>query len=210
MCVAVQIALVRLLHSWRIIPTAVTSHSSGEVASAYAAGAVTLERAMAIVYFRGELAGDIGVYITGKGGMVAVGLGTEDAVKYINRVTAGKVGVACINSPNSVTISGDVSAVEELETFLQEDKVFARRLKINAAYHSHHMEALGEPYLAFLNHLSQPEDSLLEDVIYSSPTTGKRMNSIKQINDPNHWCEEFDSTSAVCRGISEYVLRKYG
>jgi acyl transferase domain-containing protein len=142
---------------------------------------------MAIVYFRGELAGDMGLYITGKGGMVAVGLGTKDVAKYLSRVTAGKLGVACINSPNSVTVSGDVPAVEELETFLKEDKVFARRLKINAAYHSHHMEALGKPYLAFLGQYPQPEESNLEDVIYSSPTTGRRMNSIKQINDPNHW-----------------------
>ncbi|KAH8799819.1 hypothetical protein F5884DRAFT_905307 [Xylogone sp. PMI_703] len=187
MCVAVQVALVRLLRSWGVVPVGVTSHSSGEVASACAAGAISLERAMAIVYFRGELAGDMGLYITGKGGMVAVGLGTEGVAPYLSRVTAGKVGVACINSPNSVTVSGDVPGVEQLETMLLEDQVFARRLRINAAYHSHHMEAIGKPYLSFLNQFELPEDGQLEGVVYSSPTTGERMDSIRKISDPNHW-----------------------
>jgi acyl transferase domain-containing protein/2-polyprenyl-3-methyl-5-hydroxy-6-metoxy-1,4-benzoquinol methylase len=201
MCVAVQVAIVRLLRSWGVVPVAVTSHSSGEVAAACTAGAISLKRAMAIVYFRGELAGALGLYITGKGGMVAVGLGTDGVEPYLKRVTLGEVGVACINSPNSVTISGDVSAIEELETMLLGDKVFARRLKINAAYHSHHMAALGKPYLEFLNkseqlengdheHLNksgQLENGHLKDIVYTSPTTGKQMSSIREIRDPGHW-----------------------
>ena len=186
LCVALQIALVRLLRSWGIIPTAVTSHSSGEIAAAYTAGALSLQSAMAIVFARGELAADVSKYITSKGGMVAVGLGPDDVSNYMSRVTSGQVMVACINSPTSITASGDVSAVEELEMILKKDNVFARRLKVDAAYHSHHMQPIADPYLVWMKKLVHAEENL-EDIIYSSPTTGKRMNSAKAIGDPVHW-----------------------
>ncbi|KAI9879283.1 MAG: hypothetical protein M1830_009013 [Pleopsidium flavum] len=186
LCVALQVSLVRLLRSWEITPTAVTSHSSGEIAAAYAAGALSLQSAMAIVFARGELAADVGRYITSKGGMIAVGLRTEEVDKYISRVSSGKVMVACMNSPTSITVSGDVPAVEELETMLKEDNVFARRLKVDAAYHSHHMQPIADPYLAWLQKLVKAEERLA-DVIYSSPTTGTRMTSVEEIGSPKHW-----------------------
>ncbi|TGO10240.1 hypothetical protein BTUL_0140g00070 [Botrytis tulipae] len=54
--VALQMALVDLLKSWDITPTAVTSHSSGGIAAAYAVGTLSFEEAMGVVYFRGKLA----------------------------------------------------------------------------------------------------------------------------------------------------------
>lgn len=186
--VALQVALVQLLRSWGITPTAVTSHSSGEIAAAYAAGALSLQSAMAIVFARGELAADVGRYILSKGGMVAVGLGVKDIGKYLSRVSSGKIMVACINSPTSITASGDVPAVEELEMILKKENIFARRLKVDAAYHSHHMQPIADPYLVWLKKLVKPEERL-DNVIYSSPTTGRRMKSAKSIGDPKHWVE---------------------
>lgn len=186
LCVALQISLVELLRSWGVIPSAVTSHSSGEIAAAYAAGALSSQSAMAIVFARGELAADVGRHIASKGGMVAVGLGPDEVGKYIARVTAGTITVACINSPTSVTASGDVPAVEELEMILKKDNIFARRLKVDAAYHSHHMLPIADPYLAWLQKLVKPEERL-NNVIYSSPTTGRRHGSVEEIGEPIHW-----------------------
>lgn len=186
LCAVVQIALVRLLRSWGIAPSAVTSHSSGEIAAAYAAGALTLQAAMAIVFARGKLASSVDPGVTQKGGMIAVGLGPEDANKYIKRVSSGQVMVACLNSPTSITASGDVPAVEELERLLMEDNVFARRLKVDAAYHSHHMKPIAAPYLSWLQKLVKAEEHL-DDVVYASPTTGKRMTSGKELSGPEHW-----------------------
>ena len=186
LCAVVQIALVRLLRSWGIAPTGITSHSSGEIAAAYAAGALTLQSAMAIVFARGKLASNVGPGVTQKGGMLAVGLGPEDVAKYIKRVSSGQVMVACLNSPTSITASGDVPAVEELENILKEDNVFARRLKVDAAYHSHHMQPIAAPYLAWLQELVHAEERM-DDVIYASPTTGQRMTSGKVLSNPEHW-----------------------
>jgi acyl transferase domain-containing protein len=89
----VQIGIVRLLRSWGVVPSAVTSHSSGEIAAAYTAGALTLRAAMAIGFARGQCAGSNDPNLTRKGGMVAVGLGAQDVEKYISRVTSGQVVV---------------------------------------------------------------------------------------------------------------------
>ncbi|KAK1977920.1 thiolase-like protein, partial [Colletotrichum cereale] len=79
-CVALQICLVDLLNSWGIRPSAVTSHSSGEIAAAYAAGALTFEEALGVAYFRGYLTEKHRGASGSPGGMMAVGLGAEDAL----------------------------------------------------------------------------------------------------------------------------------
>ncbi|KAF7554212.1 hypothetical protein G7Z17_g3048 [Cylindrodendrum hubeiense] len=149
-CVAVQIAVVRLLRFWGIWPTAVTSHSSGEIAAAYTVGALTLRQAMAVAYYRAAMAADK-TLMNGsgpKGAMVAVGVGHEAAQGYIDRMTSdnAKAVLACINSPSSVTISGDEAAVQEIEDLAMADGVFARRLRVDTGYHSHHMMPIAEPY----------------------------------------------------------------
>ncbi|KAE8852240.1 hypothetical protein HRS9122_02527 [Pyrenophora teres f. teres] len=186
-CVAVQIALVRLLESFGVKPTAVTSHSSGEIASAYAAGILSFRNAMGVVFARGNLAANVSKYSNlGPGSMMAVGLGPEQAEKYIARVTAGRVIVACQNSPSSVTVSGDVSGIDELEPMLKADNVFARKLQVPTGYHSHHMEPIAVPYAEWLNANIKAEPQM-NGVIYSSPTTGRRMNDVAEIGKAEHW-----------------------
>ncbi|KAI9741637.1 MAG: polyketide synthase [Cirrosporium novae-zelandiae] len=185
LCSAVQIALVRLLDSWGIKPTAVTGHSSGEIASGYAAGVLSLQDAMTIAYFRGELAlkakekaPDL------RGGMIAVGLGQDETEKRIAQVTLGKIIVACVNSPSSVTVSGDTPAIEELQTILEAEKVFARRLNVDAAYHSHHMRLISDEYYDHLRDIQAPKE--LGNTIFSSSVTGKRIESVSEIG-PDYW-----------------------
>ncbi|EAQ86385.1 hypothetical protein CHGG_07638 [Chaetomium globosum CBS 148.51] len=151
-CVAVQIALVRLLRFLGISPSAVTSHSSGEIAAAYTVGALTLRQAMAAAYYRSAMAADKTLMNASgggpKGAMVAVGVGSEAAQEFLDRVasTNGKAVVACINSPSSVTIAGDEAAVQQVEDLAKGDGVFARRLRVDTGYHSHHMMPIAEPY----------------------------------------------------------------
>ncbi|KAL7953263.1 putative polyketide synthase [Trichoderma compactum] len=204
-CVAVQIALVRLLKTWGIKPTAVTSHSSGEIAAAYAVGALTHRQAMATAYYRAVLAADedesIRVPGAPKGGMAAVGLGADEAQQYLDRVAdVGKVVIACVNSPNSVTVSGDNDAVAAVEALCKEEDVFARKLKVEQAYHSHHMDPLADAYHELLRKemartvtktLEVETEEEVEDgelkVIFSSAVTGGRITDAKEIADPDHW-----------------------
>ncbi|UKZ55581.1 Type I Iterative PKS [Trichoderma virens] len=105
-CTALQIGLVNLIKGWGVIPMAVVGHSSGEMGAAYAAGALTLESAIIIAYYRGQVTQHHGRV----GAMAAVGLGREDVTTYLQ----DGVVMACENSPKSVTLSGDVDRLDEI------------------------------------------------------------------------------------------------
>jgi len=148
-CTALQIALTLLLSSWGIHPAAVVGHSSGEIGCAFAAGIIGLEDAMKIAYYRGQCMLSLKQKAVGKpqGTMMAVGASVESIRPLIDAVTKGYVTVACINSPSSVTLSGDVKAVEELQPILTEKSIFNRQLKVGVAYHSAHLEPVADEYL---------------------------------------------------------------
>ncbi|KAH6611527.1 polyketide synthase [Trichoderma cornu-damae] len=153
-CTAIQIALVDLLASWGVHPDLVCGHSSGEIAAAYAGGSLTAQEAIKVAYHRGKSV----FYIMLKkgsrqGGMLAAGLSDTDAEKYLSKYSEQVVNVACINSPTSVTLSGDVAAIEEIAARLEEDGVFNRRLAVPVAYHSSHMAVIEESYSAALEKL---------------------------------------------------------
>lgn len=222
-CVAIQIGLVRLLESWSIIPTAVTAHSSGEIAAAYAAGALTHAQAIAVAYYRAALAAEIPTTgPRGKGGMLAVGLGAVAAQQFVDKLTSssGKAVVACINSPESVTIAGDVSAVEELEVMCKQASVFSRRLRVDTGYHSHHMQPIAGPYYDLLrNHMKSAHsgDESEEDgdddtpaVIFSSAVTGGRMTSLRDIAAPEHWVASLTQPVEFVQAFTDMVLDKSG
>lgn len=150
-CTALQIALVDLLFSWNIQPQCVVGHSSGEIAAAYAVGALSQESATAVAYHRGLLSPKVkqsGM----QGSMMAVGLSeSESQVEITESVQEhGKVVIACVNSPRSVTLSGDSVAVAALQKRLHAKGVFARMLQVDTAYHSHHMHMISAEYLAAL------------------------------------------------------------
>ncbi|KAF7553514.1 hypothetical protein G7Z17_g3559 [Cylindrodendrum hubeiense] len=151
LCTAVQMALVDLFADWGVLPQMVIGHSSGEIAAAYAAGKLPFNSAVKVAYFRGLISSRV----QQKGSMMACGLSDEVAREYISKLDAsvGKVNVACINSPSNVTVSGDVAALDALEAVLQEENVFARRLKVSTAYHSHHMLEVADQYLESLSGL---------------------------------------------------------
>jgi acyl transferase domain-containing protein len=112
--VAIQLCLVDLLRSWNITPSAVVSHSSGEIAAAYAAGVLSFKEALGVVYYREQLALKHQKLTSLSGGMLAARLSVEEADEYLKDISGDKVVVACINSPISVTLSGDLEALEEM------------------------------------------------------------------------------------------------
>ena len=79
--------------------------------------------------------------------MLATNLGPQAVQEYLDQVTEGAATVACINSPSSVTLSGDAAAISQLEVMLKNGGHFARRLKVETAYHSPHMQLIADLYL---------------------------------------------------------------
>ncbi|KAE8862946.1 hypothetical protein PTNB29_05508 [Pyrenophora teres f. teres] len=189
-CTALQLALVALLKDWRVTPTAVTGHSSGEIAAAYAAGLITFQQAIAVSYFRGKAAAQLATrHQNGeKGAMLALGVGFEEASKLIQEHAEAYATVAAVNSPNSVTISGDQSAINNVHKAAEAMGLFARKLKVQMAYHSRHMEAVAASYLDdikpyFMESTPCFNKNSNVNPIFVSSVTGRVVDRI----EPSYW-----------------------
>lgn len=130
LCTAIQIGLFNLLRSWGIKPDGVVGHSSGEIAAAYAAGALNMRDAILVAFYRGCASSQQ----RRPGAMAAVGLGRHEVTDLLTPGTY----IACENSRSSVTISGDLDAVEGTLDRVREARpeALARKLKVDRAYHS--------------------------------------------------------------------------
>lgn len=130
LCTAVQVAVVDLLASWGVTPSAVVGHSSGEIAAAYAAGALSKDHALIVAYYRGFVCKQP----IKAGGMAAIGLGKADVTPFI----VPGVGIACENSGSSVTLSGDLEPLEQVMGAIKNsnEQAFVRKLQVEMAYHS--------------------------------------------------------------------------
>ncbi|CAO2647160.1 Nn.00g080820.m01.CDS01 [Neocucurbitaria sp. VM-36] len=188
-CTAVQLALVDLLHSWGIRPSAVVGHSSGEIAAAYAAGLITFNDATTIAYHRGRLIPILkNKFPALDGCMMAVGAGKTEIAPLLDHIppSLGEVRIACVNSPSNVTVSGDVEAITKLQTLIEEayPGMFARKLQVDTAYHSHHMHLVAKEYAESLLGLESPVPS---DVRFHSSLLG-RLATSKDL-DASYWVQ---------------------
>lgn len=151
LCTAIQILLTDLLKLAGVKFTAVIGHSSGEIGAAYASGFISRSDAIKIAYYRG-LCTEEAKHVGQVGAMMAVGTTFEDAAEICSlEAFEGRVCVAACNSPSSITLSGDADAIDEVKAIFDDEKKFARKLKVDKAYHSHHMKTCEESYLKALN-----------------------------------------------------------
>lgn len=182
---------MNLLESWSINPISVTGHSSGEIAAAYTCGSITFESALDVAYHRGYLASVMLEKGKVRGAMLAAGLSEADANEFISRIPEGrgKAVVACVNSPRSVTISGDRAAILSLQSTLEARQVFVRKLAVSTAYHSHHMGIVAESYLTALQHLPNPIAD--KGITFYSSVTGEAING-EQL-DAAYWVKNMVS-----------------
>ncbi|GIJ99437.1 type I iterative polyketide synthase [Aspergillus viridinutans] len=201
---ALQVALVDLLDSWGVIPTAVVGHSSGEIAAAYCAGGLTKQSALKASYYRGFLAAKLEELSSMRGSMLAVGLSKKDTQGYIDRIQDPRLVVACINSPRSVTVSGDAEQIDALHDLLQQDEVFSRKLVVNVAYHSVQMREIANEYQSAMGTLEKPSCEKKKAPLMLSSVTGDWVSSL-ELTDPAYWVRNMvspvlfsDAVSRIC------------
>ncbi|PFH63073.1 hypothetical protein XA68_18210 [Ophiocordyceps unilateralis] len=177
LCTAIQIALVNLLVKCGIKPAAVVGHSSGEIAAAYAAGALSSADATLNAYHRGLAAK---LKAREGGGMIAVGMGRDEVAPLV----AHGALVACENSQKSVTLSGDRHALEKSVDAIKAEypNVFTRLLPLDVAYHSSHMSEAGNRILE----TTKPCQHQKTTVPFYSSLTGELVPVESQL-PPTYW-----------------------
>ncbi|KAF2841765.1 PKSKA1 [Patellaria atrata CBS 101060] len=202
---ALQLALLEVLNNWGIRPHAVVGHSSGEIAAAAAAGLITYADAIKTAFYRGQAAKKV-VTSTEPVGMLAVGVSPDKIKKYLQS-EEGNVQIACYNSPDSLTMSGTVAALESLRIHLQADGHFARMLLVDLAYHSQYMREIGVIYEQMLlrdqlfhNQPSSPQP----DVQMFSSVLGRLMQADEKL-DAAYWKKNMVSPVQFTQATSEML-----
>jgi phthiocerol/phenolphthiocerol synthesis type-I polyketide synthase C len=136
---AIQVGVTQMLRSHGLMPSAVAGHSVGEVAAAWAAGALTLEQAVQVIYHRSALQGKT----KGMGQMAAVALGSEAAqALLIETGFADSIALAGVNSSRGVTIAGNSSELALFEAELAKRIIGYKRLDLDYAFHSPAMDGI--------------------------------------------------------------------
>ncbi|MGW2850404.1 acyltransferase domain-containing protein, partial [Streptomyces sp. NPDC001274] len=134
---AVMVSLAELWRSVGVVPDAVVGHSQGEIAAAAVSGALSLEDAARVVALRSSV---IARELAGLGGMASVPL-PVDVVRG-RLVGVSGVSVAAVNGPGSTVVSGDAVAVAGLVAEFEGEAVRARRIPVDYASHSVHVEGV--------------------------------------------------------------------
>lgn len=178
-------------------------HSSGEIAAAYCLGALPREDTWKLASFRGIVSNDLK---DADGSMMAVGATPEKARELIDQFAPEEVVVACINSPSSVTLSGDTAGIDKLLTVMNEEGVFARKLKVDTAYHSYHMQAVVSEYI-----------KSIEDVQNRPGTVGRTMQSsamrrvvVASELGPAYWTHNLTSPVLFSTAVQNLVQSSIG
>ncbi|KKO98752.1 fatty acid synthase S-acetyltransferase [Trichoderma harzianum] len=202
-CTAIQLGLTKLLESWGIAPSAVIGHSSGEIGAAFAAGAISLEDAMSVAYWRGKVSSEMRLkHPNLRGAMLAVGAGAEEVKSIIKTQGLQNITVACENSPNSITASGDEEDVDKLAAELESRSTFNRKLRVAVAYHSAHMQLVADDYKTAIKYIAEKNTSSVE--FYSS-LLGSKLNSTTSLG-PSYWVDNLTQPVLFSSALKELYL----
>jgi mycoketide-CoA synthase len=160
---AVMAGLAAVWRSLGVVPSAVVGHSQGEIAAAYVAGALSLADAAALITLRSKAI----TAIAGSGAMASIEAAEADVRARL--VDRDALGVAAVNGPASIVVSGESGAVAEFVERCSADGLRARLIPVDYASHSAAVEVLRDGLLKQFETI-QPLDA--EVAFYSTVTAG--------------------------------------
>ncbi|MGZ4563535.1 MAG: SDR family NAD(P)-dependent oxidoreductase [Mycobacterium sp.] len=196
---AVMVSLAELWRSVGVVPEAVIGHSQGEIAAAYVAGALSLEDAARVVALRSRLL----VGLSGAGGMVSLACGLGRAEELI-APWGDRLNVAAVNGVSAVVVSGEVGALDELMLRCEADDVRARRIDVDYASHSGHVDVIRVALAEALAGI-EPRSS---SVALFSTVTGELLDTAGL--DADYWYRSIRQTVQFERAVRNACGAGYG
>jgi acyl transferase domain-containing protein len=137
---------------------------------------------------------------------MAVGMGFDKAADFCSQPRfLGRISVAASNAPNSTTLSGHADALAEAKSVLDKDKVFARMLKVDTAYHSPHMQACANPYLASLTVRGIKYSAARRSCTWVSSIHGFEMDSSSDPVSNQYWIENLTNPVLFSDALAQTI-----
>ncbi|MET9558673.1 beta-ketoacyl synthase N-terminal-like domain-containing protein, partial [Streptomyces sp. NPDC006645] len=182
---AVMVSLAAAWADLGVVPDAVVGHSQGEIAAATVAGILTLQDGARITALRSKAL----TVLAGTGGMASVPLPADEVQAHLDAY-AQSLAIATVNGPASTVIAGDVTALEEVLAHYQATDIRARRIDVDYASHTPHIDQLADQ-LAEL--LAPVTPQAVTDVAFYSTVTGERVTDTT-ILDAGYWYQNLRRT----------------
>ncbi|MDT8909783.1 type I polyketide synthase [Amycolatopsis sp. PS_44_ISF1] len=200
-CFAVMVALAAVWEAAGVRPDAVVGHSQGEIAAACVSGALSLDDAARVVAVRSRA---IAAELSGRGGMASVALSEEDALARL-RPWADRVEVAAVNGPSSVVVAGDARALDEVLETLTDAGVRARRVAVDYASHTRHVEAIEDVLAKTLAGI----DAQAPAIPFRSTVTGEWITEAGVV-DGGYWYRNLRDQVRFGPALADLLARRHG
>lgn len=179
---SIQVSVFEVLKALGCNFSSTFGHSLGEIAAAYASGALSLRQAALIIHFRSTIL----ERFTGKGKMLSVEINEEKAQNYIEKYK--NLSVAVINEENSVVISGITEEIENLKNELDSVQIKNRYLPVNYAFHFKGLEPFKEELIQSLGKVQYRPSR----IHFMSTVTGSYLKN-RQL-DAEYWAKNMRNT----------------
>ncbi|MEU6770349.1 type I polyketide synthase [Streptomyces sp. NPDC046759] len=196
---AMMVSLAQVWRSLGVVPAAVVGHSQGEIAAACVSGALSLEDAARIVALRSRAL----TRLAGQGGGMSAVSASPAWVRDRLGQWPGRLSLAAVNGPASVVISGDDEALDGFAATAADDGVRVRRVKVDYASHSHHVERIRDRLLQDTEGLS-PGRTAVE---FHSTVTGGLLDT--RLLDGSYWYDNLRSPVRF-KEVVEHLMRTRG
>jgi acyl transferase domain-containing protein/NADPH:quinone reductase-like Zn-dependent oxidoreductase/NAD(P)-dependent dehydrogenase (short-subunit alcohol dehydrogenase family)/acyl carrier protein len=195
---AIQAGIVAIMQSRGVTPDAVCGHSVGEIAAAWVAGAIDLEQAVNIIYFRSMAQAET----KGLGKMAAAQLAPDRARLLIEKISDG-LEIAAMNSPRSVSFSGPAATIMRINSQLREEGTLCRVLDLDYAFHSSVMESVKDSFLSRIG-MIKPSTGVMP---FISTVTGNTIPGSEL--DQNYWWENLRKTVQFSDAFTWLIENKF-
>ncbi|WP_093792887.1 type I polyketide synthase [Streptomyces sp. cf124] len=169
--------------SYGVEPAAVVGHSQGEIAAAVVAGGLSLEDGARVVALRSRAI----LALSGQGGMASVQL-PVDEVRGWSPLVDGRVEVAAVNGPSSVVVAGSPVGLDEVIAEAEARGARARRIEVDYASHTAHVERLHGELRTLLDEVTPTESR----TPFFSTVTAERFDTTGL--DAEYWYRNLRST----------------